>query len=346
MKRIVLCADGTWNGPGQNDATTGRPRPSNVLKVARAVRAEARHGVEQVVFYLPGCGVEHDVRALYRFLVFNYMRGDDLYFFGFSRGAFTVRALAGFLNAAGLLDKEDEGFAERLYALYASGVPGGAEPWQRAFGQVRRRRECPPILFVGVWDTVGAPSVLAPLLDRANYRRHEIGLQPQIAHAYHALAIDERRAGLAPRLFMRPQGWPGVLEQAWFPGDHRGVGGGGDADSVAHEALHWIVEKAEALGLQCDQGYLAQCVPRFDAPLHGALPPLSRLRTRLRAVGQHGAHGEALHQCALDRMRHAECAYTPANLGTAEAGRLPVVNTTRIARGTPTPPVALRAIAG
>ena len=344
MKRIVLCADGTWSGPRQIDATTGRPRPTNVLKVARAVRAEARHGVEQVVFYLPGESVERDLRALYRFLVFNYMRGDDLYLFGFSRGAFTVRALAGFLNVVGLLDKEDEGFAASLHALYASGVAAGAGPWQQALGKARRRRECPPILFVGVWDTVGASGLRATLLDRAKYRRHDIGLHPPIAHAYHALAIDEP---LAPRLFTRPQGWPGVLEQAWFPGDHRGVGGGGDADGVAHEALHWIVEKAEALGLQCDQGYLAHCVPRFDAPLRDALPPVSRLLgTRLRAIGQHGAHGEALHQCALDRMRHAGCAYAPANLVTEEAGRLPVVNTARIARGTPGAPVALHALAG
>src|SRR5262245_50213767 len=124
MKRIVLCADGTWNEPERNDEKTGRPQPTNVLKVARSVRPRSGSGVDQVVDYHVGLGtnwgldrvtggafgsgMSHNVRALYRFLVNNFVEGDELYFFGFSRGAFTVRTLAGFMRQVGLVQKEDE----------------------------------------------------------------------------------------------------------------------------------------------------------------------------------------------------------------------------------------------
>lgn len=107
MKRIVICADGTWNLRDQIDDETGKRRPTNVTKVARAVRSRDRHGVDQVVFYHDGVGtrgpldkltggafgdgMEENVRNLYRSIVYNFEDGDELFFFGFSRGAFTVR---------------------------------------------------------------------------------------------------------------------------------------------------------------------------------------------------------------------------------------------------------------
>jgi uncharacterized protein (DUF2235 family) len=367
MKRIVLCADGTWNEPEQKDEETGRRRPTNVLKVARGVHPEARNGTEQVVFYLSGIGGESDgvdkwtdgafgrgmernVRALYRFLVFNYMPGDEIYLFGFSRGAFTVRTLAGFMNAVGLLEKEDEFYTPELYALYESSARADSPQWQQAFGKVRRRRECPPILFVGVWDTVGslgAPGALGQLFNRNKYRYHDIGLNRHIANAYHALAIDEQRGPFAPSLFVRPDGWAGKLEQAWFPGFHCNVGGSLDPDGVANEPLHWIVEKAEALGLEFDVAYLAHYLPCFNSELRDSMSTMYRLmRTHVRPIGRNGAHGELLHQSAIDRMNLAECAYAPANLTRAIAQTLPTVNTQRIPRGTPCPPLPPRARGG
>src|SRR5262245_39677395 len=114
MKRLVICADGTWNIRDQVDKATGRRRPTNVTKVARAIKPRDGRGVDQVVYYHDGIGtdggwidrqsggafgrgMEGNVRTLYRFLVYNYEPGDELYFFGFSRGAFTVRTLAGFM---------------------------------------------------------------------------------------------------------------------------------------------------------------------------------------------------------------------------------------------------------
>lgn len=115
MKRIVICADGTWNERDRVDEKTGRRHPTNVTKVARGVLPQSANGTPQVVYYHEGVGtgggldrltggafgrgIEANIRALYRFIVYNYAEGDELYFFGFSRGAFTVRTLAGFMNA-------------------------------------------------------------------------------------------------------------------------------------------------------------------------------------------------------------------------------------------------------
>ena len=364
MKRIVLCADGTWNEPEQVDEKTGRRRPTNVLKVARAVRPEAAGGAEQIVFYLPGIGaesegldkltdgafghgMERNVRTLYRFLDYNYKPKDEIYLFGFSRGAFTVRTLAGFMNLVGLLEKSDEFYTPDLYALYEAGKRPGSPEWDKAFSKVRNPRACPPILFVGVWDTVGslgAPGLLGQFINPGKYKYHDISLNPHVAHACHALAIDERRGPFAPNLFERPQGWSGTLEQAWFPGFHSNVGGSLDPDGVANEALHWIVEKAEALGLECDAKYLGYYLPCFNSELRDSMSFKYRLlREHVRPLGQNDAHGECLHQAALDRLRLAECRYAPENLTPELVRRMRVVNTARIPRGTPCGPLPPRA---
>jgi uncharacterized protein (DUF2235 family) len=356
MKRIVLCADGTWNEPEQKDEKTGRRRPTNVLKVARAVLPEARDHTEQVVFYLTGIGGESDgidkwtdgafgsgmernVRALYRFLVFNYVENDEIYLFGFSRGAFTVRTLAGFMNTVGLLEKEDEFYTPELYGLYESTATTDSPQWRQAFAKVRKRRACPQIRFVGVWDTVGAlgaPGALGQFFNRDKYKYHDIGLNGHIEHAFHALAIDERRGPFAPSLFERAQGWTGELQQAWFPGYHCNVGGSLDPDGVANEALHWMVEKAEALGLEFDSRYLGHYLPCFNSDLRDSMSPMYRvLKKHLRPIGQNGVHGELVHQSAIDRMNLAECRYAPENLSRELVQSIPVANTSRVARGTP-----------
>ena len=134
MKRIVLCADGTWNVRDQVDKASNTRRPTNVTKVARAVRPRASNGTDQAVFYHEGVGtaggldrytggafgegIEANIRELYRFLVYNYEPGDELYFFGFRRGAFTVRTLAGLMNKVGLVQKDDDYYVPELYACY------------------------------------------------------------------------------------------------------------------------------------------------------------------------------------------------------------------------------------
>jgi uncharacterized protein (DUF2235 family) len=357
MKRIVICADGTWNARDQVDKATGKRRPTNVTKVARAILPRAADGVDQVVFYHDGLGtaggldrytggafgrgIESNVRALYRSILYNHAAGDELYFFGFSRGAFTVRTLAGFMNAVGLLEKDDDFFIPEVYALYESSEQPGSHAWQRAFRRVQGTRPCPPIKFVGVWDTVGAlgaPGLLGQLFNRKKYQYHNVGLTPHIQNAYHALAIDERRKPFAPNLWSRPPGWGGKLQQAWFAGVHSNIGGGYAPDGLANEALHWIVEKAEGLGLAFDSAFLAHYRPCFDSVLHDSMSTLYRVMgPHVRSIGKRLADGEAVHQSAIDRLNLPACDYAPAELGAYLAGSTAVstCTTTRIQRGSP-----------
>jgi uncharacterized protein (DUF2235 family) len=355
MKRIVICADGTWNIRDQINKKTKKRRPTNVTKVARAILPRAADGTDQIVYYHDGVGtrpgldrvtggafgrgIEVNVRELYRFLVYNYELDDQLFLFGFSRGAFTVRTLAGFMDKVGLVHKGDDYYVPDLYECYENSWQAGSEQWRRAFHNVRDPRPCPQIRFVGVWDTVGAlgaPGLLGQLLNRGKYRYHDVGLNEHIEHAYQAIAIDERRKAFKPNVWTR-QGWNGTLEQAWFAGVHSDVGGGYTPDGLANEALHWIVEKAEGLNLEFDGAFLLHYTPCFNSVLHNSMTLLYRSMGRyVRPICTQPGNDEAVHQSALDRMGLAACNYRPKNLIAYLArGAAPSVNTTRIARGTP-----------
>jgi uncharacterized protein (DUF2235 family) len=357
MKRIILCADGTWNFRDQVDEKTGTRHPTNVTKVARGILPLAANGTEQVVYYHEGVGtavgldhltggafgegIETNIRELYRFLVYNYDPGDEVYFFGFSRGAFTVRTLAGFMNKFGLLNKGDDYCVPDLYDCYESGQGPDTPEWTKAFRNVRNKRPCPPIKFIGVWDTVGAlgaPGALGQIFNKNKYQYHDVQLNPNIQNAYHALAIDEHRAPFTPNLWTRPPGFAGTLQQAWFAGVHCNVGGGYSPDGLANEALHWMVEKAEGLGLEFDSGYLDPFKPCFNSLLQESKTGIYlALGDYVRPIGEHLADGEVLHRSALDRKNLAACNYHPQNLGALLDKGMPftTVSTTRVPTGIP-----------
>lgn len=356
MKRLIICADGTWNEAERRDKKTGRAHPTNVLKVARAILPRAGDGVHQVVYYHEGVGTDggldtftggafgsgmsRNVRALYRFIIYNYEPGDELYFFGFSRGAFTVRTLAGFMGKVGLLEKDDEYYTAEIYDLYQSSATSDSDRWRHAFRNIRDHRPCPPIHFIGVWDTVGAlgaPGALGQLLNRDKYKFHDIGLHAAIENAFHAIAIDEQRKPFAPSLWTRPSDWRGHLEQVWFAGVHSNVGGSYSPDGLANEALHWMVEKAEGLGLEFDTKFLAHYLPCFNSVLNDSMTAMYRLvGPHVRPIGKQLQDGEAIHQSAIDRMNLTVCQYGPDNFKRAMAlGTLPIADTRRVPRGTP-----------
>ena len=156
MKRLILCADGTWNIRDQIDKATGKRHPTNVTKVARAVLPRDANGVDQVVYYHEGVGtssgldrftggafgdgIEANIRELYRFIVYNFEPQDELYFFGFSRGAFTVRTLAGFMNFVGLVEKDGDYFVPDLYDCYENSQGPGTAEWDTAHRKIAREK--------------------------------------------------------------------------------------------------------------------------------------------------------------------------------------------------------------
>jgi uncharacterized protein (DUF2235 family) len=361
MKRVILCADGTWNVRDQIDKATKKRHPSNVTKVARAVRRRASNGVDQIVYYHDGVGtaggldrftggafgegIEANIRDLYRFIVYNYEPGDELYYFGFSRGAFTVRTLAGFMNKVSLTHKDDDYYVPEIYDCYEGSKGPGSPEWTKAFHNIKDTHPCPPIRFIGAWDTVGAlgaPGFLGQIFNKGKYRYHDIELNKNIENAYQALAIDEHRKPFQPNLWTRLPGWRGNLEQAWFPGVHCNVGGGYSPDGLANEALHWIVEKAENFGLEFDSAYLNHFTPCFNSVLHDSMTATYRvLGQHVRPICSHPSDGEFLHKSAVDRRTLAECHYHPENLEAFLVRSRPVspAITTRVPTGTSCPPL-------
>lgn len=266
-KRLIVCCDGTWNFADQ-DSTT------NVLKVARAIPKEA-DGVEQRVYYSPGVGTRRweslrggafgmglssNVMDAYRFLVDAYEPGDELYLFGFSRGAFTARSLAGLIRNSGILRRENAHRIKDAWRLYHDRIerPNGAasELFRGAYAFETG------IHFIGVWDTVGSlgipvpgPRWLKPVANLINRRWafHDTQLSSWVKGAFHALAIDEQRPPFAPTLWRQQPGAADngqELKQVWFAGVHCDVGGGYESTALSDITLLWMVHQAHRYGLE------------------------------------------------------------------------------------------------
>lgn len=367
-KRLIVCADGTWNFRDQEDDGTHLRHVTNVTKVARAVLARANDGTDQVVIYHDGVGaqkglehltggatgegIEGIIRDLYRSIAYNYVDGDELYLFGFSRGAYTVRTLAGFMYHLGLLQKSDDFFVPDLFAEYELRKDMAAIRADPKFRNMRDPRPCPVTKFIGVWDTVGAlglPGAVGAVLNGTRFAYHDIDLNSKIENAFHALAIDEERVPFEPSIWQRAKDWTGHLEQTWFCGVHCNVGGGYSPDGLANEALHWMVEKAENCGLEFDKNYLDYFRPCFNSNSNDSMTTMYRLLGRyIRPLGKYRDSGEQIHRSVMDRINMASLGYAPSNypqeLRQGPAA-LPVVDTTRIARSAcqvhqdvPTPP--------
>jgi uncharacterized protein (DUF2235 family) len=275
MKRLVVCCDGTWNRPDQ--VSQGVAAPTNVAKIALALAEADGAGNPQVLHYEAGVGTrrwEHllggafgvglsrNVQDCYRFLVDHYEPGDELYFLGFSRGAFTARSAVGLVRNAGILRREERGRLAEAYRLYRSPhkdtKPGGIA------AQLFRRSYSYPdvhVQFVGVWDTVGALGIPVdgfrpPVLSRL-WTFHDTTLSRYVRNAFHAVSIDERRGPFTPTLWERQDDAQGqTLEQVWFAGVHCDVGGGYADPSLSEIPLLWMAEKARGCGLVLDPGRL------------------------------------------------------------------------------------------
>ena len=258
-KRIVICADGTWNDPEEE-------HPTNVLRMARAIRPEDPRGVQQVVFYdwgvgsyharirgaVAGLGLKKNIQDCYRFIVQNYDKDDELFLFGFSRGAYTVRALAGLLNKCGILgrDRADEiPDAFRFYKCRGS-MPDGesAKRWRECHGVEDRG----VVHFLGAWDTVGAlgvPNRVLAFVDQDDlFYDQELGSTVQVAR--HAVAIDEKRADFSPTLWTAKESVD--MKQVWFAGVHSDMGGGSrpkNGQLLSDVPLAWMAGEAWKQGL-------------------------------------------------------------------------------------------------
>jgi uncharacterized protein (DUF2235 family) len=311
MKRLIICCDGTWQRLYGESLT-------NVALTARAVAPRDAKGNLQIVYYSAGVGASVDGVSLWQgmtganlddnlleawlFINLNYEPGDQIYLFGFSRGAYTVRSLAGLLRKCGILRREHVDKARTALQLYRhrelTADSAEAERFRVAHAiawpRLARPFTSPPvdlsIRYLGVWDTVGSlgiPRVLPISIGlNAQYEFHDTALSRAVERARHAVAIDERRAAFAPTVWSNVDAFntPGTrprVAQLWFPGDHGGVGGGSE-HGLSNCALLWVLEGAELAGLTLARepgSVISACLANIDPltpPVDGKGFPIMR----------------------------------------------------------------------
>ncbi|NEQ37828.1 MAG: DUF2235 domain-containing protein [Okeania sp. SIO3I5] len=263
MKRLVICCDGTWQDLKSS-------YPSNIVKLTQGVKPIASDGIPQILFYDSGIGTENqkllggaagvgidaNIQDGYRFLCLNYVPGDEIYLFGFSRGAYTVRSLAGMIYCSGLLKRRYITQAPEAYELYRR---RNIKPSDREATEYRKLNgERIPITLIGCFDTVGAlgiPTIpliqkFKPLLNR-RYKFYDTKLNKYVQNALHAMAIDEVRElfDVTP-MKKNPKAENQRVIQKWFPGEHGCVGGGTEEyRGLSDGALKWMIDSIGDLGL-------------------------------------------------------------------------------------------------
>jgi uncharacterized protein (DUF2235 family) len=314
MRNIIICCDGTGNEISENI--------SNVLKLYRCLRKTEKTQPRQLVFYDPGVGtlerpdpwhklkqdfnailglatgygLDDNVLAAYAFLVHNYQAGDQIYLFGFSRGAYTVRVLAGLIHKIGLISPEQVNLAgsgliaykqfssdeaPKLRAKFKSAIdavaaedtlPQTAFDNAAQFARITSTR-WPTIRFVGVWDTVA--SVIVPRADRFYWPSLEelafTLLNPSVQTFRQAISMDERRCMFRLKKWDDPQTFkhnrfndahaePQDILQVWFAGVHGDIGGGypEKESGLSKYPLLWMIDEATKCGLQVNQATVNQ----------------------------------------------------------------------------------------
>ncbi|HEX4019520.1 MAG TPA: DUF2235 domain-containing protein [Acidobacteriaceae bacterium] len=266
MKSIILCADGTWNTPHADSPTR---TDTNVRKFYCALLNEPT----QLKYYDSGVGtdgtpIDHlsggamgeglfqKIQDCYEFLSDVHDPGDRIFLLGFSRGAFTARSTAGMIAAFGVPTVNfDNMTVKRVFEAYREPDPTKKAALKLEFKAAYEMQDV-DVCMVGVWDTVGSlgiPGIFFNLLNQKRFGFLDTTLHPCIAHGYHAVCIDERRAQFMPTLWTNSDGTDRLndekVEQVWFPGVHCDVGGSYEDSGLSDVTLSWMMHKAKENGL-------------------------------------------------------------------------------------------------
>jgi uncharacterized protein (DUF2235 family) len=334
-RRIAFCADGTWDSVTNND---------NVYRMSKAIVAIPG---EQYSFYDDGVGSDgtpiqkvlggafgtglfQKVKDGYSTIASVYEAGDEVFIFGFSRGAYTARSVAGMIAACGLPTvNPDTNLVDTAFKAYRNkGQRTATLATLGAYGLVPAQ-----MTMVGVWDTVGSLGIPAIFgaVDPLLYGFLDTGLNPLIQNAYHAVALDERRAEFPSTLWTSAPAAGQVMEQVYFCGVHCDVGGGyaddaGSGTALSDITFSWMMAKAQALGLVFDPGVLATFPSPIDAKdsldtKHESWNPLW-VFPKLRNIAQNATLANSVTvRCQND------CTYRPGNLSLVDGSPGPTYGT-------------------
>jgi uncharacterized protein (DUF2235 family) len=338
-KRLVLCFDGTWNTP-DNRRPEGEQVETNVVRMFDSIRGSDSRGTRQVKWYDEGVGtrwyerirggafgigLDRNIRQGYAWLAERYADGDEVFLFGFSRGAYTARSLVGLIRKCGLLRSERLDRVDVAYRIYRMRHEGPDANIARMFrGEYSRRIG---VRFLGVWDTVGSLGIPIEGFDWFNRRRyefHDTRLSAIVENAYHAVAVDEHREPYDVTLWNPKEASARKLEQRWFVGSHGDVGGGYVERELSDLTLRWMQERAREAGLALHEKGIPATHPHPEtAVLHDAFPTFLRgvyarlHRRHYRVVGSTPFGNEVVDPTVARRLA-ANPAYRPRNAGLRE----------------------------
>jgi uncharacterized protein (DUF2235 family) len=377
-KRISLCFDGTWNTPsyrseltiGRSDANFEKVDPAagvetNVCRLYRSIESITQPppgvaGRAQIKWYDPGVGTRwydrvaggafgfglgRNIREGYKFLSDTYDDGDEVFIFGFSRGAYTARSLVGMIRNCGLLPRgtlkearaDDNDLLLEAYRIYQS---RGSDPESIPATDFRsnHRSRLIDIRFLGVWDTVGALGIPIESFEdfnRQQFEFHDTELSSIVKNAFHAIAVDEHREAYAPTLWAPRQKPEQVVEQRWFVGAHADVGGGYADRRLSDVTLNWMQRKAQGLGLQLDPagvpdvnghnltGPVTDSFGNFLGGLFGLFS-----QRHYRPIGSCEFGNETIDNGVVARMM-MDVTYQPRNAGLEKRTRWPAAHKSR-----------------
>lgn len=355
-RNIVICIDGTGDEFGACN--------SNVVKIYSVLRSDSD---QQISLYHPGLGTMGSPQAFgalarwwtkviglafgyglngtlagcYHFLMETYSVGDNIYLFGFSRGAYTARALAAMIHMYGLVQKGNEPLIRYVLKMFQKKKRTNDDFALAAQFKATFSRSC-PIHFVGVWDTV---SSIGWIYDPVSLPF--TALNPDIAVGRQAVSIDERRSSFRQNLWKPDlEKHPQDIVQIWYAGVHSDVGGGyPEAESgLSKITLQWMLEEAQAHGLLVNQEMMdnvmgvtnpAMTKPSFMGKIHNSLtgpwwlleffprkhldmsvtPPVWKWKIPM-GQSRYIAPGSLIHPSVLKRIA-ADPTYRPTNLPPA-----------------------------
>jgi len=311
MKRLIYCLDGTTN-------TYDAAHPTNVVMAHKSISETSSEGIAQVRFYDEGVGTKlgekfigmafgvglmKNILQAYEHLCMHYEPGDEIYIFGFSRGAYTARSFGGLIGICGIVtditdvklqqarhfyenrlssEKEDLQALREWRVVNSRAVAADLDDLDFRISSGARRVPLVHIRYIGVWDTVKTLGT-----DESKYLWHDHSLSAQVEFARHAVALDERRNKFSVTEWdnidelndlrgIPQESEDAPYQQKWFPGDHGSVGGGGPTRGLSDASFEWILEGAQEAGLELRSDSGAQAFdihPNHLAPLSNTPRP-------------------------------------------------------------------------
>jgi len=322
-KNIVIFSDGTGQEGGKGNNT-------NVYKLFNMIEDRTQN---QISFYdrglgtgwrkitgnISGMGISQNIYECYQFIFENYMAGDNIFLFGFSRGATTVRSLSSFIHYFGMLPKSRPELIKKAYRIYK--ISNDDERKKRADELVaRNHNHWTKIKFLGVWDTVSALGVPNKTLDILvdwipffRHKYHNLLLSESVEHARQALSIDDERLTFHPKIWDKEIKEYQTMKQVWFAGMHTDVGGGYKEEELSDIPLVWMIEEAKKAGLKIYPKHKVKIRPNADGFMHDSRKgfPGFLFRKKIRSWNTQ-THGKpVIHQSAIIRKLNKENTSVP-----------------------------------